>query len=256
MKKNHFFIPYFGNKRTEVEALYNEVKDKLDDIETIIEPFCGTSAFSYYLSLKHPGKFKYILNDNNEHLIKLYETAKQPEELENLITTLKDFSTDLTKEKYNNIVKDDKFENWIYKNKHYNIRPGLYPSGDRPISNHFFDDMKKTPIINFLRNEDITFINGDGIDLINQYKDDDKSLIFLDPPYMMATNDYYIDSKINVYEYLFNNKISEMNALVLLCLEDIWIIKMLFNNFIKFTYNKKYGCNQKKKTTHVIISNR
>ena len=69
MKKNHFFIPYAGNKRSEVEKIYDSIKDKLNDIEYIVEPFCGTSAFSYYMSLRHPKQFKYILNDNNKYLI-------------------------------------------------------------------------------------------------------------------------------------------------------------------------------------------
>ena len=62
--KNHFLLPYPGNKRNEVEGLYNEIINKLDDITTIIEPFYGSSAFSYYILTKHPKRFQYILNDN------------------------------------------------------------------------------------------------------------------------------------------------------------------------------------------------
>ena len=31
MKKNHFFIPYYGNKRQEVEKIYNEIKDDIEN---------------------------------------------------------------------------------------------------------------------------------------------------------------------------------------------------------------------------------
>ena len=65
--KNHFFMGYAGNKRNECEGLYNEVKDKLSNIKTIIEPFCGTSSFSFYLSLKHP--IKYPLTFKNKAFI-------------------------------------------------------------------------------------------------------------------------------------------------------------------------------------------
>ena len=64
--KNHFFIPYFGNKRKETPLIYEKTKHELNDITTIIEPFCGSCAFSYYISLQHPKKYKYILNDNNK----------------------------------------------------------------------------------------------------------------------------------------------------------------------------------------------
>jgi len=61
VKKNHFFIPYAGNKRSEVERIYESIKDKLDDIEYVVEPFCGTSAFSFYMSLKHPKSLNIFL---------------------------------------------------------------------------------------------------------------------------------------------------------------------------------------------------
>ena len=45
-----------------------------------------------------------------------------------------------------------------------------------------------------------------------------------------------------------------MNALLLICLENTWIIKLLFQNNIKNEYEKKYQTT-KKNTTHLIISN-
>ena len=75
--KNHFFIPYAGNKREEVEPIYKEVENYLEKIDTIIEPYCGTSAISYFISLKFPKKYKYILNDNNKFLIEIYNMIKR-----------------------------------------------------------------------------------------------------------------------------------------------------------------------------------
>ena len=65
----------------------------------------------------------------------------------------------------------------------------------------------------------------------------------------------YLDTQVNIYEYLSNNTIDKMKATILLCLEDNWIIKLLFNKFIKSSYNKQYEVS-KKKTTHLIISNK
>ena len=45
-----------------------------------------------------------------------------------------------------------------------------------------------------------------------------------------------------------------MDAYIVLCLEDNWIIKLLFKDYIKAEYNKKYEMS-KKKTTHLIITN-
>jgi site-specific DNA-adenine methylase len=254
--KNHFFISYAGNKRTEVDKIYEIVEPKLKDITTIIEPFCGTSSFSYYISLKHPKKFNYILNDNNKHLIELYNIAKDDEKFKELIQELNLMSIDIDKIKYDKLIKEDNLKGWIIKNKIYAIRPGLFPNENNKykISNNF-DKLLNAPIINFLRTENIIMKNDDAIDIINTHKDDKKCLIFLDPPYLDSCNDFYLDSKTNVYEYLSINIIKNMKSYVVLCLENNWIIKLLFNGYKSFEYDKLYQCS-KKKTTHLIITNK
>jgi len=77
----------------------------------------------------------------------------------------------------------------------------------------------------------------------------------MDPPYISTCNDFYYDHSMNIYEYLYNNKITNEKAKIYLILENIWIIKLLFqHNFILFEYDKKYE-SSKKQTTHIIISN-
>ena len=250
--KNHFFISYHGNKRNEFNNIYDQIKDKLDNIEIIVEPYCGSSAFSYFLSVKHPKKFKYILNDNNHYLMQLYDTGSNKKLLNDLISKLNEFSKDLTVNKYNDIVKVDKFENWFYKHKIYNIRPGLYPI-NRTIKTDF-EDLKEAPIMHFLNNERFELYNDDGINILEHYKNNKKALIFLDPPYLISCNSFYKDCNVNIYEYLYNNQINKMKAYVVLCLENNWIIKLLFKDFIKFEYDKQYELS-KKNTSHLIITN-
>ena len=103
--KNHFFFSYAGNKRDEVELIDEKIKNSLTGITTIIEPFCGSSAFSYYLSTIYPKKFKYILNDNNEQLIQLYHIAQNPTKLKKLVKQLSQILDKLNKEKYLKITK-------------------------------------------------------------------------------------------------------------------------------------------------------
>ena len=253
MKKNHFLLPYAGNKRNECEGLYNEVKDKLSNIKTIVEPFCGTSSFSFYVSLKHPMKYEYILNDNNKYLMELYKIAKVEGKLKKLVDNLNKELKDINKEKYNEIIKKDDLVGYIIKNKIYAIRAGLFPSGDKAILKSF-DYMLDCPIINFLRTETIKFNNIDAIEIMDKYKNNNKCLIFLDPPYLLACNDFYADPKANIYQYLYDNKINNMNACLLVCLESNWIIKLLFDGLIKKEYGKKYELS-KKHTTHLIITN-
>ena len=75
--KNHFLVSYSGNKRMEVERIY-ELLD-FEGIDYIIEPFCGTSALSFFISTMLPNRFKYILNDIDKDLIDMYNLLKDKE---------------------------------------------------------------------------------------------------------------------------------------------------------------------------------
>jgi hypothetical protein len=45
--KNHFFIPYSGNKRQEeVKQIYDNIELK-PNIKYIVETYCGSSALSF-----------------------------------------------------------------------------------------------------------------------------------------------------------------------------------------------------------------
>jgi site-specific DNA-adenine methylase len=254
MKKNHFFIAYAGNKRTEVERIYNSIKDKLNDIEYIVEPFCGTSAFSYYMSLRHPKQFKYILNDNNNYLIELYKTAQDDNKFNELILEINNKIIDIDKEKYITIINQPCLSSYIIKNSFYAIRPGLFPLRDSQRMRTDYNYLKDTPIVNFLKTEDITFYSDNAINIFETYKDNNKALIFLDPPYVQLNNDFYLDSSTNIYEYLCNNNIKNMRSLIILVLEDNWIIRLLFRQHTFITYDKLYQTS-KKQTKHLIINN-
>lgn len=252
--KNHFLIPYFGNKRQEVKNIYEIIKDHIKDINIICEPFCGTSALSYYISTLHPKKYKYVLNDNNKYLIELYKNANNDISLNNIVDDLKNIYDKIkSKEDYNKLSKNDCFINWLYLNIIFNIRPGLYPTS-KLIKKERFDNLLTSPIIKFLRNEDIIILNDDWFNVYNLYKDN-KTFIFFDPPYINCNNDYYIDPTLNIYEYFSNNDIKNIDTIICFCLEKNWIIKLLFKNYIVYEYNKTYETTQKK-TEHLIIINK
>jgi len=268
MKRNHFFIPYYGNKRQEVENIYNSIKDRLTNIKNIVEPFCGSSALSYYISTLHPKKYKYFLNDNNKMLIELYNILKDDKKTENFYKSLltkisnttnsllEDGNIPLTKEQYKILIKDQETDIYAYliANKIYSIRPGLFPQ-EKNITVKSLESFINAPIIDFLRTEDITFTNIDALELYNQHKTNPKSFIFLDPPYLASNNDWYKSPDTNIYEYLYDNDIMKEKAFICLCLENNWIIKLLFKDKPSTTYDKKYETT-KKTTTHIIILNK
>jgi len=135
--RNHFIIPYIGNKREEVETIYNNIKNYIDDKKIIIEPFCGTSAISYYISLKQPKKYKYILNDHDKNLMDLYKIMTDEEALKNFIDEINircwEDDNFIDKETYLNLINKDDVYGWFIKNKIYNRLPGLYPPPNKRI---------------------------------------------------------------------------------------------------------------------------
>jgi len=265
--KNHFFYAYSGNKREEADKLYNIID--LNNIKYIVEPFCGSCAISYYISLKHAKQYKYILNDNNKSLIEMFKILKNQDkvkETEDIINNYVDEINKIKDEKqrklyYDSIVKLNTLESYIFIHKFYSIRAGLCKL-DKNKDGNLIDYkkfyFKDYPIYDFFINEDIELYNIDGIEFYNKYKDNKEAFIFMDPPYIATNNTWYNNGgelgNMNIYEYLYNNPIIKQKAKIYLILENNWIIKLLFKKNIIDQFNKLYQPS-KKSTTHLIISN-
>lgn len=255
MKKNPFIFAYFGNKRSEVEKIYEYLKDKLDNIDTIIEPFCGTSSISLYIALQHPLKYKYVLNDMDANLIELYKLMMDEERFRVFVNEFNVLvQTIINKEVYLSLVKKGNFMAWFIGRVIYSIRPNLWRPDYKPKT-YNFDDI---PIIKFLRTENITISQIDGTECFKQYQNDNKNLLLLDPPYLNCNNETYNkESRDNnkIYEYCANNSINSMDSLIVFILADNWILKLLFKENYKVSYEKQYDANGRKKAQHIIISN-
>ena len=252
--KNNFYITYPGNKRTEMKGLYPYLD--FINIDTIVEPYAGSCAISYYISTQKQG-LTYILNDNNPYLKQMYEILIDEEKTKTFENEINNKIKDVkTKEEYMDIVTKKTFMAWFVSHKYFNIRPGLCPFGYRgkeailkPV------DFLSYPIVKFFRNNKIIYMCDDAITVYEKYKNNKNCMIIMDPPYISTTNNFYLDHNMNIYEYLYNNNISIQKAKIYLILENIWIIKLLFkNNFMLFEYDKQYILSRKKRT-HIIISN-
>lgn len=250
--KNHFIFPYTGNKREEVEEIYKHLE--LTNIQYIVEPFCGTSAMSYYISLKHPKKYTYILNDNNKDLIKLYNIIKDPIHtnffncmLELLYKYINKQEThDMKKHIYVNALTG--VHKYYIHNKFYTMRPGLFPL-------ERIKKMKYQPlcggIIDFCRNENIIFRNDDAKEIIIEYNNKN-ALFFIDPPYLQACNAFYANAgDLSIYQFILLNTENIIN--MYLILEYTWMIERLFHEYSFIKYEKKYRGVNKKTATHCII---
>lgn len=245
--KNHFIFGYAGNKRDEVEKIYSEID--FTNVKHIIEPFSGTCALSYYISTLHPKTFTYHINDNNKCLIELYNILKSKTKTNKLNKDFNKLAKILNKDIYNKLDFNS-LMGFLIHSKFYSIRPGLF----RLDYKYKEIDFNLYPIVNFLRSEKVIITSIDGCELLQKYINNKNCFIFLDPPYLMSCNDFYLSPTVNIYEFMCINDIDLYNCKFITVLEDNWIIKLLFKNKIIIEYDKLYQTS-KKKTKHLLIKN-
>jgi len=256
--KNHFYFSYFGNKRNEFKELYPHIKNILDgdEIEYIIEPYCGSCAISCAISQLYPKKFKYILNDTDKNLISLLKISQDKLKFIELNKEINELAKQVegNKEEYLKIIKNNSLASYFIKSKIYNIRQGLFKTDYKykPI------DLTTCPIYDFLNSEEIILLNKDGFDVLEKYKDNSKCFIFLDPPYLFSENGYYDlteNKTTNIYEYCAKYDLKQMKSYIILILNINWINRLIFRDYGIIEYDKKYETT-KKKLIHGIISNK
>lgn len=276
------FGTYLGHKTNENKYI-KDIIEKLDlsKIEYIIEPFCGMFGFSYYFYDKFKDK-KFIFIDNNETLIRFFNDVKLnglnkylDYVKENAYKLYEDYNNWLELkrkiERNNNNNDFSLYEYFLYwrlvghaKTLHYynskrcdNIKKHLDSIVDISRYNKLLD------IINISE-----FIYGDYSLIINNKEyDNEKYLIYLDPPYLDSYNrDYSSYKKINNSDgYIIDNTklyidIKYMfdsfnKSKLIMILNKNAIIDYLFNDYIYDSYNKIYQSFKKKSIHNIICKN-
>ena len=234
MNKNHFVFGYAGNKRREVGKVVPYMN--LEDVTTIVEPFCGSSALSCYLSQLYPNRFIYRLNDNDERLIELYYLLQCPIKTKQLEDEYNECIKTMNKEIYDSIVKEGKMLGYVLARKHYFRRIGQWCSGKKISHGNFCD----APIVKFLRTETVEISNIDGEAVMKEYIASPTTIIYLDPPYLKTANKAYYakhDNLCGIYKYLESYDIKNYKCqLYLHILENAELY-----NKIKFNFNLIYS---------------
>ncbi len=260
---NHFIFGYSGNKRTEVKHIATALEalgDPLNNsrITTIIEPYCGSSAMSFYIWRLYGDRFNYILNDGDKRLMDIYETLQDEkktvefeEKINSIVATIREAPPATRKAIYNGL-KDDTAEGYYIKSKYYNIRRGLFP-----VNSKWANTKIKAPIVNFLRSGLVELRYGDGLELIKEGEQNAGLLFLLDPPYLLTCNAEYKSGSLGtfeVYKYLSERMgREEGGALIYGVFENSWFMKILYEKFEGFEYGKTYTGITKKTTIHRVI---
>jgi site-specific DNA-adenine methylase len=252
--RNHFVFAWAGNKRDEVYDIVP--KFDFNNVDTIIEPFCGTSAVSVYIATTHNNKYKYILNDNDERLIEIYNTLKDESELLFLENEMNRIIGDkeFNEEMYYKTIQQDNLIGYMLARTIYYLRIGLF---NRSKTRKPKTKVKyiNSIIHNFMKTEQVELYNKNAIDIIKDNIDNEKCIIYLDPPYLETRNkDYYkhINNFEDIYTYLSTLKDIKCKIYLSILFNEKLICKL--NNFnIIHTYDKVYSWGNKKVKTHILM---
>lgn len=243
-----------GNKRREIKEIKPFLNDvSMENYDYIVEPFCGSGAFSFSMYDPENKNIKYVLNDNSKDTIDTFNLIKKysVEEINNMIN---ECLPNITKELWNNITKG-KTE---YSTIEYIC--AMLCNGTRyyaPRRKSFKFNKTQLKFIDFIKLDNVIITCGDWFDCFDKYSKS-RSLFFIDPPYLLSCNGFYSDAdvirSVNPYTYFWDNDLSTFNCKLFFVLEDNWIIKRIFNKYIIHQYDKIYNMSRKK-TTHLVISN-
>ena len=264
--RNHYFTPYIGNKRSEIKDILPLIS--LDNITTILEPFAGSAAMSFYISMIYPNCFKYILNDNDIINKELYDIARDAERTEifneninKIITEWNTYTEDIPRKAFYDNLDINQIEAYVFKRKYNNFRPYLYPSFTTRDAKRFINikpyRLQDFPVYNFYNNENVVYETLDAIDFIKKHNNDSNKVFLLDPPYLFRDNASYNNFNLLIYAWVKNNKeeIDTSNNKFIFILEDVPEVKELFKDYkILLEYSKIYFY-KAKKTRHIVFEN-
>ena len=266
---SHFLIPFYGNKGKEYK--YIEPFLNFDGIENIIEPFCGSSAISFNIWLKHP-HLNFYLNDIDVDLINHYNLIKY-NDIDEIYDTINRYKIRYNKpDEYREFAKTANKETPIDPLKYFFMKKASRFRANETLTIDYHNNGNNFPkltnlklkFIEFVKSPNVYISNDDWSVLFNKYKNNTNTMFFIDPPYIDSDNTFYNkkakqEYDDTVYRFFHKNKISSFKSKIFVILELIEKNIEIFgdddgkDNIIN-TYDKMYIL-KKKKTKHAIFSN-
>lgn len=247
MSKIRPFVKWAGGKRQIIDKLIKYAPKKFNKY---YEPFVGGGAFLFELEPKYA-----VINDYNIELINVYNCIKDKNKYKKVLKILDDYeiknskefyyeirNMDRDKSLYNKLSDVEKCARTIYLNKAcFN---GLYRVNSKNEFNVPFNQKEKVNTYDkdnvelislYLRNNDITILNGDFEDAVKSAKAND--FIYFDPPYDSDTdtftsytnNGFNRDDQIRLSEVF--KKLDKKGCYVMLSNHNTKLINELYRDY-------------------------
>lgn len=258
-----FYFSYPGNKRNEIKNLDNLLNNV--KYTKVVEPFGGSCAFSISEYLKNK-ELEIYISDIDDELTSFCNNFYKHDEM--IMNNVLNFVSNIkNKEEYDRFYK--KFCNkidqsnivdfcsyYLFKRTCYDIRHGLYYSNKKITLNSL--KKNKDYLNEFFKNH--TYNCVDYKTIFEQFKNDEDSLLFLDPPYINSNCDLYYgfnNQHINVEELWESiyHLLDTCKCKVILIVNNNFFMRKTFEKWLYTSYDKKYGNHNSKKTIHNVFCN-
>jgi site-specific DNA-adenine methylase len=261
--RNDFYFKYFGNKRNENSFLEFLLPYIEENIDVVVEPFGGSCSFSrWHFNIRTRPDIKYYVNDANKLLTTFCNNfqnnrdyiIQRAYEIDKEIKSSSDPKLEYRKSydrlSDNNNYKciEDHMAEYLYHQKTTAKGwKGYFFQGatlrNRCSFNKYLEIVKNTDIF-FSKTH---YHNQDYKIVLDLFKDNEKALIYLDPPYFNTDDSMYLGSdtgieKIDhdeimkdIYELFSNAKCK-----IIFVIKSDFMINTLFKKFLFTQYKKKY----------------
>ena len=261
-----FYFQYSGTKRNDMKFIKDAIN--LKKIKRIVEPFCGSCAFSLYCYRELNFKGEIILNDIDKNLIEFYKDVKVNGS-ENYFKFVIDKYNNgkITKEEHSKLINEDKNKsllNWFYFKRYDGRFKYLYNLKHFTIEKYQKNKDVIKSLDNFFQDKNIKLYNCDYTDIINEYKDDKYTLFYLDTPFFNSYNagytKYYknLDEHNNIIDntkiYIDIIELLKLKSKVIVSINDNSLIRYIYKDYIFKDFKKIYQVD-KKKEGQLILKN-
>ena len=256
-------LRYPGGK-TRACKILDEILNKyfnLNEFDIILSPFFGGGSFEFYLQNSYNKKI--IANDKFIPLYNFWNQIKNDkmklyDELKNIINVKKEDFQEYRNEIMNlnnDMLKQAKL--YFIINRCSFSGATLSGGFSEEASKKRFTDSSKDKIKN-LNLTDFKIYNYDFEKFIDNYYIENKTIIFLDPPYYLEEKSKLYGKNGDMHEEFDHQKLFDViknKKNWIMTYNDCEYIKKLYSKFLILSVNWSYGMNKSKKSSEIVIIN-
>ena len=199
-KWRDYLFSWSGNKDREVGTILETMAKagiRLEDVDTVVECFGGSFAFIRFLIRNKVAK-RYVVNDVDSNLIGAYQAMSDAKVNGPIVESLKAATAEMDAVKYKETIKRADLVGYLVKYGLCGMRAGSYPGPGKTIG---YERME-----GFTRFAGVEFTVADAMAKLEEFKDDPRALVFLDPPYFLSSNDFYAAGLTDAFFKLIDNR--------------------------------------------------